>query len=419
MIKHIIAFIILTKSLMVHAQESFQTERFLNLRLEFKFDYKDSTTNELIKVVKFCQEKINKHFIKATPSTPKLHIFLEGNPPTKDFCNILYFKRKELDTLSEYSILERILSKIIHRTLVGLGSPKNIKAPDWLIAAQVFNIRIHDVLATQEKYPATRYAITNKKYPSLDSILTKSAPRPENYWLYRLYSENCSVFLKSLNKFSSSRQKLLNFLKSYNQSSAVDLLEKHFPELKSKTLRRRWFIKACNEACFDIINPYPPEVITQKVEELFSIASMRPGSNQLKRIPLEKLFENENEALNFAVIAFIEKDFLEILVTAPIVLRPSLNIFLEALHSLKKNQRNDFSKKILVARKEFKMAIEKMNKYISYIDNLEKSEKDQYENYTDSIRAHIQQSKRFQKYFPEWSSYISSLEKKLESTVIK
>lgn len=419
MIKYFITLILLTHGLLLQTQASLQTERFLNLRLEFKFDHKDSTTLELIKVVKFCQEKINKHFIKATPSSPKLYVFLEGDPPTKDFYNVIYFKRRELETLSEYSVLERILSKMIRRTLVGLGSPSKTKVPDWLIAAQVFNLRIHDILATQEKYPATRHSVVNKKYPSLDSLLTAQAPNPENYWLYRLYSENCSVFLKSLNELPGHRQKLIKLLKTYDQKKSLDMLGENFPELKSKVSRRRWFIKACNRACFDILNPYSAEVISKRVEELFSVASMRPGSSQLKRIPLEKLFENENEKLNFAVIAFIEKDFLEIFVTAPISLRPSLNIFLEALQSLKTNKRSEFSKTILLARKEFKIATEGLSKHTAYLDKLEQSELNQHENYTDCIRAYVNHSRRFLQYFPEWSSYLNSLEKKLESVVIK
>lgn len=401
------------------AQSNFHTERFLNLRLEFKLDRKDQTAEELIKVVKFCQEKLNKHFIKVSPQTPKLYVFLEGNPPSKDFYNVVYFKRNDLQRLNEYAILERILSKMMRRTIIGLGADKNTVTPAWVVAAHVFNMRLYDTLSTEEKYPATRFSIVENKYPDLDSLLTQQAPSPHNFWLYRLYSEHCSVFLTTLNNLSAHRKKFLAFLQGYKNEECLPHLTKHFPSLKSKTVRQRWFIKACTQTCFHILNPYPPEVTQKKVQDLFSISSMRPGSNRATRIPLEELFKDEQEEINFAVISFIEKDFYEIFITAPETLRPSLSMFVGALKELKDDDREEFAEKIVLARKKFNQSIERLKKLISYLNELEQSSERRKENYKYVWQVSESAEQRFDKYFPEWNLYLDTLERKIESTVLE
>ncbi|MCH2205306.1 MAG: hypothetical protein MK132_05500 [Lentisphaerales bacterium] len=400
-------------------QNNYHTERFLNLRLEFQVDKKDTDAQELINVVKFCQEKLNKHFIKVSPQTPKLYVFLEGNPPSKDFYNVVYFKRKELHHLNEYTILERILSKMMRRTIVGLGAPQSTKAPAWVIAAHVFNMRLYDTLSTEEKYPATRYSIVANKYPKLDELLTQSPPSPQSFWLYRLYSEYCSVFLSTLNQIPSGRSKLLAFLQKFKQEDCLALLTEHFTSLKSKTVRQRWFIKACTQVCFHILNPYPPEVIYQKVHDLFSIPAMRPGSRKTERIPLEELFEDEDEDINFAVISFIEQDFFKIFLTAPETLRPSLSLFIDALKDLKNDEREDFAEKIVLARNEFNKSVTHLKQLINYLNELEQSGERRKENYKYVLQVNELSKKRFDKYFSDWNFYLDSLESKLEKTVIE
>ena len=419
MLKNLIFLSLISLSSFCFAQKSFHKERFLHLRLEFQLDQKDTTGEELIRVVKFCQEKLNRHFIKVSPTTPKLHIFLEGNPPSKDYYNIVYFKRKELETLNEYAIFERILTKMMRRTIIGLGAPKTTKIPPWVVAAHVFNMRLYNIFSTEEKYPATRFAIVENKYPSLDSLLTQAPPSTDNHWLYRLYSEYCSVFLTTLNKISGHRTKLLTLLKEYNHADSLELISSHFPSLKTKIIRQRWFINACTRTCFHVLNPYPPEVIYKKVEELFSVSSLRPGSNQVNRIPLEKIFEDEDQAINYAVIAFIEKDFYEVFMTSPETLRPSLKLFIEALQKLKQNDREEFAEKITIARKQFKKSVESLKHLLSYMDELEQKKQSHAENYTEVLRVDELSSKRFKKFFPEWDTYLDNLEKKLENIVIE
>ena len=146
--------------------------------------------------------------------------------------------------------------------------------------------------------------------------------------MYRLYSEYCSVFLTTLNNIPGHRTKLLSLFKEYDHTNSLELISSHFPSLKTKIIRQRWFIDACTKTCFHVLNPYPPEVIYKKVGELFSISSMRPGRNQVNRIPLEKIFEDEDQVITYAVIAFIEKDFYALYISKTLL--KNTDLILEA-----------------------------------------------------------------------------------------
>ena len=414
-----LTIIFLLAPFLLFAEGTTIRERILNLRLEFYLDKNDQVSNDLIKVVELCQQSLNKYFSKVNQATPKLHVMLEGTPPSKDFFNLVYFKRNELIQLSEYELLDAIMSKMIWRTLVGLGSDKAIKPPAWLVAAHVFNLKLQDNLSTEEKYPATRMSIVGNKFPNIDNLLDGEGVSPTNYWIYRIYAEHCSVFLAAIRKIPESRKKLFSIYTSYEGKTITDLFAKNFDELGSRITRQRWFNAACTKVCFHILNPYPPEVIHKKINDLFSVASARPGSNSMNRIPLEKIFADEDQKLNYAVIGFIEKDFYDVKLTAPELLRPAINGFIRALRSLKKDEREDFVEEITEARAKLKERVIILNNFIMLADKLEAELTNVSENYREILRAHQYSKARQRRLFPEWDNYLNELERKLENTVIK
>jgi hypothetical protein len=419
MLKKIIFILFTAQCFLLQAQSDFHQERILTLRLEFKFDKKDETAQRLLKITRFCQQQLNAQFSKVNINTPILHILLEGPPPSKDIFNLIYFKRSELENLNAYSILEKIVTKMIGRTLVGLGGERNQRPPDWFVAATVFRLRLSNILSTEEKYPATRYAIVNYKFPKIDTLLDEKGANPKNFWLYRIYAEHCAVFLAAMHNLSQYKKKLLLILTEYKGESSVALLAKHFPSLNSTRLRQRWFNSSCLRVCFHVINPYPPEVIAQKISEVFSISSARPGVNGTNRIPLEKIFADEEEELNFAVISFIEKSFYEILLTCPPTLKPSLSLFFKALNQLKENEREDFVETIILARKQFNNAVTYQKRIISYANTLEQNRQNIHSDYRGILRTYDISQKRFKQAFPKFVNYLDALEEKLDNTVIQ
>ncbi|MCM8533359.1 MAG: hypothetical protein NE330_19485, partial [Lentisphaeraceae bacterium] len=365
------------------------------------------------------QERLNTSFKKVSAHTPLLHIFLDGPPPSKDYFNVIYFKRKDLETMNQYTLLTRVMSKMLHRTVVGLGGSRTVPVPDWFTAAMAFNLNLKTMLSTEEKFPLTRLSVVNTRFPNIDDILDQAAPDTKGYWIYRIYAENCSVFLSAFQKLSRHKENLVNILLDYQQKGSTQLLAKYYPQLKDRSARQRWFNKACQTICFHIINPYPPEVILKKVEDLFSITSIRPSADGSYKIPLEKIFEDEDQEINPAVIGFIEKDFYQLILTSPAILRDSMTLFIEALHLLKQDEREDFAEKVSVARAEFNKAVKKQRLMINYTENLEKNNLDKTSNTNEALRSLYIADLRFKEYFPEWLEYLDALEKKLEDTIIE
>ncbi|MCM8538267.1 MAG: hypothetical protein NE334_20160 [Lentisphaeraceae bacterium] len=403
----------------LRAQENFHKERLLTLRLEFKIDRYDETAKSLVNIVKACQERLNTSFKKVDAHTPMLYVFLDGPPPSKDYFNIIYFKRKDLETMNQYTLLTRVMSKMLHRTVVSLGGSRKTPVPDWFIAGMAFNLNLKNILSTEEKYPLTRLSVVNSRFPNIDQLLDKKAPDTKGYWVYRMYAENCSVFLSALQKLSEHKQSLVKILLNYNQEGTSHLVAKYYPQLKDRPSRQRWFNKTSQDICFHVINPYPPEVILNKVEDLFSITSIRPSADKVSKIPLEKLFEDEDQEINYAVIGFIEKGFYKLILTSPAILRDSMALFIEALQSLKQNEREEFAEKVKTAREKFNKAVKKQRLMINYTEELEQKSLDKTSNITEVLRALYISDLRFKEYFPKWVNYLNLLEKKLEDTIIE
>jgi hypothetical protein len=419
-VKFFFCTLVIFFGLAIYGQERDYKDSSYTYRINIHSDRNDELTTQVLKVATMCQDRLNGTIGKISNKAPTVYILIEGPPPPKDSFNVVYFKRDELNTANIYTILHPLIKKLAIRTLVDKGQTGEIFIPEWFIAGTIYSMELSNTLATMEKYPLTRHAIVSNKYPILKEILDGEAPSPKNYWIYRIFAEQSSVFMAGYRSINENQKSCLELLKDFKNDGSSELLKTADPtNLASETLRQRWYNNACVKACFDVINPYPPEVIKERIEELFSIATARPGSSNMTRTPLEKVFADEKKPLDFMVISFLEEEFFKIIIVSPESLRPSLGLFMACIKVLKLNKREQFIEGITIARARFSEALAKQTKAIAYLNELEAKDSNTYLNYSQIMLVEQHNEQKFARYFPRWVEYLNELETKLEAIDIK
>ena len=317
-------------------------------------------------------------------------------------------------------MLEQIVKKLVKRTLVAIGGKQNLKVPDWLTAALIFQVQIgQNSLLTQEKFPITRYGIVNKTYPDFDELVDGEKVLSENYWLYRVYAEQCFVIYASIKKMKQGKSLLLEGLSQTPERNVIDILGVKFTEFLSAAGRREWYKENCRKICFDIINPYPPDVIRKKVIDLFSVTVARPGANGTMRIPLEQLSDDESQALDNFYLGFIESDFFNIYMTSSLSIRPSLNDFISSIEILKKGKKEEFKENLRQAKKKFNDSLNYQKNLNSYLDELEQKNNSTSFDFALILEAELLSQTKRRLAFPKWHQYLDDLERKLEAITIE
>jgi hypothetical protein len=416
MSKKIICLLLLLGMYSSAQDNSFQRSHG-SLRLRISTETHAELAQELFKSCCHIQRKIERILYKVSSSQPTLNIRVEGPPPARESATLLYFSARELQEASTYEIVEKISRKLISRSLVKKNATSPSTPPPWLVAATVHLIQIDSSgMVSREKYPLTRHAVTHGSYPDFDLLLTRKAPRAKDLWLYRIYAENCAVFLRSLFIPNNHRAKLADFLRE-GRSDTLSFLAENFPDLSSKRKRRLWYKAACQKICFNTVNPFPPEVLQKKVEQLFSVTTV--SLNGTQSIPLELLPEEENYILDQSFISFMEVDFLKILFQAPETARPGLQQFLQALKALKEGRRDDFKEEMTLARELFSQDLKRQQKLSSYLKALTTEHSHSYTHLLELIQARQLARKRNLENFPLWQDYLRELEHKIKLTEVK
>ena len=397
------------------------TDRSFIDKLDLISDKEDQTSKALFAITKKMHQFLSLKFSKLPGTAPKVTLKIEGTPPSTDTFRIIYFKRNDLNKMNSMEIIHRITKQLLHRILVSYDAPANVHVPDWLTAGYVYQYIVGDTLSSLEKYPVSRLSIINKKYPDIDILLKENGPDPAHYWLYSVYAERSAVFLRGVVPLSRGKKSLFAYLIKPQGRDVIDYLSTKYEDLKTQRLRNNWFKKACQRVCFDVINPYPPAEIREKVNHLLSVTVARPGNNGLgtMRKPLEELTDDTTQAVDLNYIALLERSLLEISLTSSETVRPALLNFITSLQLLKRKEYDDFKESMIKAKKTFHEAIVRQEKLNVYLDELEKKHNQLASDYSRIILADEIAEIRKRETFPALSLYLDELEKKLANIVIE
>ena len=403
----------------MYAQE--YTDRSFIDRLQIISDKEDETSKALFSISKKVHQFLNRKLNKIPGNAPRVTLKIEGTPPSTDTFRIIYFKRKDLNRMNSLEIIHRITKQLIRRTLVSFDAPQNTKVPDWLIAGYVYQYIVGETLSSLEKYPVSRQSIINKRFPDVDELLTVKGPNPKNYWLYSVYAERSAVFLRGIVPLRKGKKNLFSFLIDQEGKNIIEAFSLEYENFKSRRLRNNWFKSACQRVCFDVINPYPPAEIREKVTRLLSVTVARPGNNGFgtMRLPLEELTDDNSKAVDLSYIALLERSLIEISLTSSETIRPAIVNFMSTMQLLKKKEYDEFKTSLVKAKKKFQEAIDRQEKLNRYLDELEKKHNQIESDYRRIILADELAEARNREKFPELNKYLNELEKKLASIVIE
>ena len=415
----LLLFLTLLPSSNIFAEE--YTDKSFIDKLSLISDKGDETAKALFSITKKLNQFLNLKFHKIPGDAPNVTLKIEGTPPSNDTFRIIYFKRRDLNKMNPMEILHYISKQLIRRTLISFDAPRNVKVPDWLVAGYVYQYMAGETLSTLEKYPVSRLAIINKKFPDLDEFLSSQKPEPKNYWLYSIYAERSAVFLRGLVPLNRGKKNLFNYLINQQGKNISEFLSQKYESLKTKRLRNIWFKKAYQRVCFDVINPYPPNEIKEKVTRLLSVTIARPGNNGFgtMRISLEELSDENSKTIDHNYISLLEVSLMEISLTSSETIRPAIMNIVASLHHLKIKEYDDFKESLVQAKKKFNQALVRQNQLNQYLDELEKKHNNISTDYRRIILASELAETRKKEIFPELNLYLQELEKKLASVVIE
>ena len=414
-------FIIIMFQLAMHASANTYTDRSFVDKIYVNADKGDESVKTLFKVAKKVQQFLNVKLSKMPSDSPTVTLKIEGTPPSTDTFRIIYFKRHELKKMTSVEILHKIVSHLIRRTLVGLGAKNNISSPEWLTSALVYQFIIGETLSSAEKYPVTRLAIINKKYPNFDHLIEKEAPSAKHFWLYNIYAEQCAVFFRGITSLKNGKKNLLNYLIKRKTLYITDYFSQLYDDFQTPRKRNSWYKNTSHRVCFDVINPYPPEEIRKKVTSLLSITIARPGNNGFgtAKVPLEEVSEESYKTIDINFITILQRELMAILLTSSQTIRPAVGRFVANLNELKRGEHDGFKEKIIETKKEFQQAINRQIELNRYLDLLEKQFNDTQTEYKRIIMAaEIAEQRNIEK-FEKLNEYLNSLEKKLAAIIIE
>lgn len=397
------------------------TDRSFTNKLQLLSDEKDNTAKALFSITKNVQQFLNIKFTKISSHVPYVTLKIEGTPPSTDSYKTIYFKRSELRTLSSNEILYRIMKQLLRRSLVSLYADPKAEVPEWLTASLIYIHTVGETLSSQEKYPITRQSIINQKFPDFDELITAPAPKPSHYWLYKIYAERCAVFYRGIVSLKSGKKQMMSYLARQKEKNILENFSEQYDEFKTQKLRNKWYKKASQKVCFNVINPYPPEEIRKKVNSLLSVTVARPGNNGFgtMRMPLEDVPNDSHKAIDSNYLTLMEGDLLEIYMTSSETIRPAIQKYIICVSNLRLKKSDEFKKDLKEAKKSFNDAINRQSMLNLYLDQLEKDHNEILTDYRRIILSAELAEKRDQIFFEDFKEYLDELEKKLAAISIE
>jgi len=242
------------------------------------------------------------------------------------------------------------------------GSSVDIPSADWLAAA-VCNRVFYDGKGIRTFYsPDFRVARSQfmaGHFPRIDRLLSQPLP-PTDSALFRLYLLHCDLLTRTLENQPEAElflRKLFD-LERYGRSTveAFEFLLR--PTWPADENLQSWYEKRVLAESGRGWQLNEADNTLSELQDLLNIPVLEAGGrNAVKRMPLEKIPKLlEDYKLNALAISMMQNRILLLAKNAPLLLRPPLQQFSEALASLQAGKNSRFRKQFRQARKEFNAA---------------------------------------------------------------
>ncbi len=265
-----------------------------------------------------------------------------------------------------YGLIREMILRRIRENFPGDGV--KIPSADWLAAA-VCNRVFYDGKGIRTFYSpdfrTARYQFMNRHFPRIDLLLSQPFPPGENA-LFRLYLLHCDLLASALENQPEADVffRRLFDLENYGRFS-VDAFEFLLrPGWSADETLQSWYEKRVLAESGRGWQLNEADNTLADLQDLLNIPVLQAGGRSaVKRLPLEdipKLLEDYK--LNALALNLMQNRILRLAKNAPLLLRPPLQQFSEALASLQTGKNSRFRKQFRQARRDFDQAMKRQNR---------------------------------------------------------
>jgi hypothetical protein len=245
---------------------------------------------------------------------------------------------------------------------------------NWLAAA-VCNRVFYDGKGIRTFYSpdfrVPRSQFLSGHFPDLNLLLSQSFPVDDNA-LFRLYLLHCDLLLSALENQPQAEvffNKLFE-LENYGRGSVESFEFLLRPSWPAGETLQSWYEKRVLEESGRGWQLNEADNTLAELQDLLNIPVLQAGGRSaIKRLPLEKIPKLlEDYKLNALAISLMQKRVLGLAKNAPLLLRPPLQQFNQALASLRDGKNSHFRKQFRQARKDFDAALQRQNRIAKMLE---------------------------------------------------
>ncbi|MBT3376870.1 MAG: hypothetical protein HN742_08410 [Lentisphaerae bacterium] len=253
------------------------------------------------------------------------------------------------------------------------------EALDWLAAAvsgRVLHARWEVLGQPMPDYQPLRHMFSRGAFPRVADLLMLPVPSSRG-GLYHLYSLHCDVLLEAIlvegDAPRDPLKRILGMVAAGRTALAATefVLHDHFAPGESF---QTWYERRAALVSRRGRRVAPPSDIRDRLLELETVPIVMPnrGDFGCVRVPIDEVPETlKNYAGNSDLMEGLLKDCFELSKDAPEWLRAPVLQYFRAFELLKKGKMFSFKRKLRQARQAFRLALERQERLITYIDSQE------------------------------------------------
>ncbi len=370
----IITVLLLFAAFAVHAVT--HTESIHNTRIRVTTEDR-SLSKALVRYVDRCSDSVDM-VLECRTSPPKRNVFIVAGTCAEEKQRELEYRFDEsTDMLGLTAGVMRVLVKRRSRELFGkYGTERSL---DFISAALAYNfmmrMRTEGNIVDYDYQPAL-HQFTEGFFPEGMSLFTRPVS-PDMPWLYRLYAMHCSLMIRCLRTLNGNmvRSMLEADAKADNEdgNAVIALFFEKFPR---REMFQSWYEGLVVNIAHNDRSGNIKFDLDEKVRELETVSVVEAGGAVagLRAVKIDDSSQSIEVLRGDKVVLYKrQNDFLRLRNSAPVLLRPALEMYARAMGYLAADDVRAFKKELKKARKNYRKASERQKRLEEKLDDFEKS----------------------------------------------
>ena len=246
--------------------------------------------------------------------------------------------------------------------------------PDWLVAGLVHQTMLDEDAPAARPWTSFRHFLAAGR-PVLLRALLDQPVAPSEGAMYRLYAEECAGVLRLLRgRPAEQRARLLAAPRADESPAAAGFAVLRGRDETDEDVQR-WFDLGLRQLVFRLDQPGSYAQTRERFDQLQSVTLLVSdvgGRPATRRVPLDQVpAELRNYQYGKVATDAVVRDLLQLAQDSPVLLRPAIAAYVEAVRWLPAGQLEKFRQRALAARTAFDRASARGARISTYLDGLE------------------------------------------------